>query len=112
MHTWDCGTCLHIFPGGSDGKESACNIGDSGSILGQEEPSRREWLPTAVFLPGECHGQRNLVSYSPRGCKESDTTEQLALFLSDRCGLRLQLLRGASFAALGFLLPGAERLME
>ena len=24
-------------------------------------PWRREWLPTPVFLPGECHGQRNLL---------------------------------------------------
>ena len=29
-----------------------------------------------VFLPGESQGQRSLVGYSPRGCKESDTTEQ------------------------------------
>ena len=37
----------------------------------------RKWLPTAVFLPGESHGRRSLVSYSPRGRKESDTTERL-----------------------------------
>ena len=30
--------------------------------------------PTPVFLPGKSHGQRNLVGYSPWGCKESDTT--------------------------------------
>ena len=30
-----------------------------------------------VFLPGESHGQRSLVGYSPRGRKESDTTERL-----------------------------------
>ena len=30
-----------------------------------------------VFLPGESHGQRNLASYSPWDCKESDTTEGL-----------------------------------
>ena len=34
-------------------------------------------VPTPVFLPGELHGQRNLVGYSPWGRKESDTTEQL-----------------------------------
>ena len=28
---------------------------------------RREWQPTPVFLPGEFHGQRSLVGYSPRG---------------------------------------------
>ena len=38
---------------------------------------RRKWQPTPVFLPGESHGQRSLVGYSPWGCKESDTTEQL-----------------------------------
>ena len=137
--TWD-------FPGGSDGKVSACNAGDSGSIpglgrspgegngnplqysclensmdggawwaivhgvtksrtqlsnftetshcsnspcvprtsmvtqmvkclpamqetqvqsLGWEDPWRRERLPTPVFWPGELHGQRSLVGYSP-----------------------------------------------
>ena len=35
------------------------------------------WQPTPVFLPGESHGWRSLVSYSPRGHKESDTTEWL-----------------------------------
>ena len=43
--------------------------------LGWEEPWRREWQPTPVFLPGESHGQRSLVGYSPWGPKESDTTE-------------------------------------
>ena len=36
---------------------------------------RREWLPTAVFLPGEFHGQRSLMSYSPCDHKELDMTE-------------------------------------
>ena len=38
---------------------------------------RREWQPTPVFLPGEFHGQRRLVGYSPWGPKESDVTERL-----------------------------------
>jgi len=38
---------------------------------------RRKWPPTPVFLPGEFHGQKSLAGYSPWGCKESDTTEQL-----------------------------------
>ena len=37
-------------------------------------PWRRKWQPTPVFLPGESHGQRSLVGYSPWGCQESDTT--------------------------------------
>ena len=36
---------------------------------------KRKWQSTPVFLPGESRGQRSLVGYSPRGCKESDTTE-------------------------------------
>ena len=44
-------------------------------------PWRKEWLPTPVFWPEEFHGQRNLAGYSPWGCKESDTTEQLSLFM-------------------------------
>ena len=42
-------------------------------------PWGREWLPTAVFVPGEPHGQRRLVGHSPWGRRESDTTEQLTL---------------------------------
>ena len=30
---------------------------------------------TAIFLPGEPHGQRSLEGYSPRGGKKSNTTE-------------------------------------
>jgi len=46
--------------------------------LGQEDPWRRTWQPTPVFLPGESHGQRILVGYSPWGRKESDMTERLS----------------------------------
>ena len=38
-------------------------------------PWGRVWQPTPVFLPGESHGQRSLMGYSPWGRKESDTTE-------------------------------------
>ena len=34
----------------------------------------RKWQPTPEFLPGESHGQRSLVGYSPWGHKEADTT--------------------------------------
>ena len=45
------------FPGGSAGKESACNAGELGSIprVGKI-PWRREWLPTPVFWSGQFHG--------------------------------------------------------
>ena len=45
------------FPGGSEGKESACNAGDAGRLgfdsLVRKIPWRRTWQPTPVFLPGE-----------------------------------------------------------
>ena len=44
--------------------------------LGWEDPLEKE-MATPVFLPGESHGWRSLVGYSPRGCKESDMTERL-----------------------------------
>ena len=49
-----------------------------------KSPWRREQLPTPVFWPGEFHGQRSLLGYSPWGCKESDTTEPLSPCM-DRC---------------------------
>ena len=45
--------------------------------LGQEDPVEKEMATTPVFLPGQSHGQRNLVGYSSWGCKESDMTEQV-----------------------------------
>ena len=56
------------FPGGSAGKESACNAGDLVSIPGLGRfPWRRERLPTPVFWPW--------------GHKVSDTSERLSLSL-------------------------------
>ena len=67
------------FPGGSDSKESACNVAGSGFDLWVGKiPWRRAWQSTPIFLPGESHGQRSLAGYSPQGHKESDTTEQLS----------------------------------
>ena len=66
------------FPGGAEGKASARNAGELGSIPGWGRfPWRRKWQPTPVFLPGEPHGWRSLVGYSPRVRKESDMTERL-----------------------------------
>ena len=50
-------------------------------------PWRRAWQPTPVFLPGEFCGQKSLVGYSPWGCKESDTTEQLSTYAVSFPGL-------------------------
>ena len=57
------------FPGGSSGRESACNAGRPGfNPWVGKIPWRREQL---VFWLGEFHGL-----YSPWGLKESDTTKQ------------------------------------
>ena len=67
--------CEWGFPCGSAGKESACNVGDLGSIPGLGRCSwERNGYHTPVFWPGEFHGL-----YSPWGCKELDTNEQLSL---------------------------------
>ena len=65
------------FPGGASGKESASSAGDTrdmGSIPGSGR-SPGGGIPTPVFFPGDTHGQRSLVGYSPWGCRELDTTE-------------------------------------
>ena len=59
--SWQCLKC-HLFPVGSDGKESACNAGEPGLIP-----------ESGLFLPGEF--QRSLAGYTPWGHKELDTTE-------------------------------------
>ena len=59
-------------------KESACQCRRPGfDSWGRRIPWRRKWQPTPVFLPGKFHGQGSLAGYSPGGCKELDTIEQL-----------------------------------
>ena len=70
------------FPGGSEGKDSACNVENPGSI------------PGSGRSPGEGNGnafrypclEKSMdggawQAYSPWGRKESDTTERLHLIL-------------------------------
>ena len=56
--------------------------GDMGSIPGSGRfpgsrrfPGKGQGNPLQVFLPGEYHGQRSLLDYSPWGCIESDMIE-------------------------------------
>ena len=59
--------------GGARGKETW----DSDSIPGSGRSPEGGMKNIPVFLPGESHGQRSLVGFSPWGCKELDVTEQL-----------------------------------
>ena len=69
-----------LDPGGSDPKESACNVGDVGSIPGSGRfPGRRHGNPPQYSCLENPHGRRSLAGYSPWGCKESDMTERLTL---------------------------------
>ena len=82
------------FPGGSEVKASACVCLQRGRPgfdpwVGKI-PWRRKLHPTPVFLPGESHGRRSLVGYSPRDHKESDTTERLHFHFHSACKLHKQ----------------------
>ena len=51
-------------------KEYACHSKRCGfNLWVRKIPWRRKWQPTPVFLPGESHGQRSLMGYSPWGCR-------------------------------------------
>ena len=64
------------FPSGSDGKESACSVGDLGSIRGLgRSPGGWHGNPFQCSFLENPHGQRSLLGYSPRGHKESNTIE-------------------------------------
>ena len=67
------------FPGGSAGKESACNAGDLGLISGLgRAPGGGHGNPLQYSCLENPHGQRSLVDYSPWGFKELVTTEHLS----------------------------------
>ena len=57
------------FPGGDNGKRICLPKQEIQEMqvqsLGWEDPWRREWQPIPVFLPGESHGQKSLMGYSP-----------------------------------------------
>ena len=70
------------FPGGSDAKESTCNAGEMGDLasvpgLGRS-PGEGNGYPLQYSCLENPHGHRSLAGYSPRGRKESDTTERLS----------------------------------
>ena len=66
------------FPGGSEVKVSACNVGDLGLIPGlRRSPGGGHGNPLQYSGLENPHGQRSLAGYSPWGLTKSDMTEQL-----------------------------------
>ena len=85
---WHQISCCQGFPGGWDGKESTCNVGDLGSIPGLgRPPGGGHGSPLQYSCLENPHGQRSLAGYSPWGHKALDTTEwlTLSLFTSSSC---------------------------
>ena len=72
---------------------AACNVEDLGLILGSRRSLGEGNDNPLMFLPGESHGQRSLVGYSPWGHKESDTTEQLSNTTGEIMAKSLSLLK-------------------
>ena len=76
---WSIISRSQCFPDGASGQEPTCQY-RRGKRQGfdpwlRKIPWRRECLPTPVFLPGESHGQMNLVGWSPWGRKASGNTD-------------------------------------
>ena len=70
---------VNCFPGSSDSKDSSCNVGDLGSILGLgRSPGGGHGNPLQYFCLENLHGQRSLAGCGPPGRKESNTTERLS----------------------------------
>ena len=83
---------------GANGKEptslvnnqsgNARDAGEESSIPGREDPWRRKWQATPVFLSGKAHGQRRLVGRSPWGQQRVEhdwATEHARGLRSTRC---------------------------
>ena len=71
---------LPTLPGGSDSKESACNVGPLCFIPGLgRSPGRGHATHSSILALENLHGQRSLVGYSPWGHKESDMGDGILL---------------------------------
>ena len=76
LRFWSLYYEMRGFPGGTRGKEHACQcrrLKRPGFYPWVRKiPWQRAWQPTPVFLPGGTHRQKSLVGYSPQGRKELD----------------------------------------
>ena len=116
LHTqhWQAGfvffftTSATWSPSGSERKESACNSGDPILIPGLgRSPGEGNGCPLQYFCL-ENSVDRSLEGYSPRGCKESDTTKRLTLGTPKIAGW----LKRAGPEALGLLMASSSLYIE
>ena len=71
--------CHDGLPWWLTGKECVCNVRDAGFwTLGREDPLEEKMAVHSSILPEELNVWRILESYSPKDCKETDTTEWLS----------------------------------
>ena len=74
--------CIKGFPGGSDSKESACNVGHMNSIPGSgRSPGEGNGYPLQCSCLENSMDRGALVGYSPWDRRESDVTERLTQFI-------------------------------
>ena len=66
---------LQGFPGGSDGKESACNAGDPGLIPESGRSPEKEMATQSSILAWKIPRTEEPGQLQSMGSKESDTTE-------------------------------------
>ena len=63
------------FPGGSDGKESVCHVGDPGSSPGSGDPLEKEMVTRSSILAWRIPWTEEPGGLQSRGRRESDMTE-------------------------------------
>ena len=77
-HMLNLGAFKTGFSGGAAGKKKKNHLPMQEMLVwsvGQEDPLKEGMATHSSVLPGEPHGQRSLVGYSPWGLKELDMTK-------------------------------------
>ena len=73
------------FPGGTSGKEPACQCRRRRKCRFdpwvRKIPWSKKWQPIPIFFPGKFHGQRSLVGYIVLGVAKSQTRLNLHTYI-------------------------------